>query len=65
MGSAATYSLIYAFLNARGDSKAAAAVKKAAQPVIVLKDNVSAQAGSELEQAVKLWRADQAKKCVR
>ncbi|KAH7107628.1 SRP40, C-terminal domain-containing protein [Auriculariales sp. MPI-PUGE-AT-0066] len=60
---AATYSLVYAFLKSRGNTKAAQEVKQAApSAVVVLKDAAAKRAGKELEDAVQAWRAGKTSK---
>ncbi|KAF8509686.1 hypothetical protein JB92DRAFT_492384 [Gautieria morchelliformis] len=55
-GLAATYTLVYSFLTARSHEKAAAAVKKAAKDIVVLKDNVTVNE-APLDEIVKWWKA--------
>lgn len=57
----ATYASVYAFLRARGHTKAAAAVRKASEDVIVLRDDVDT-GYIPLQDAIKSWSDTQAKK---
>jgi hypothetical protein len=51
----ATYTLIHAFLNKRGHTKAAQALKKAAADVVVLKDDITPE-GPQLDEIIQQWK---------
>lgn len=51
----ATYSLVYRFLKQQSQNKAAEAVKKAAEPVVDLRDDIE-QKGPPLEDIIQEWK---------
>ncbi|KAF7295578.1 SRP40-C domain-containing protein [Mycena indigotica] len=51
----ATYTLIHAFLTKHSHPKAAAALKKAAKEVVVLKDNIDVD-GPQLDEIIREWK---------